>query len=79
MVQKQEKKSKFLTISILLAIIGAGAYFYSTQPSSKEKYKVNAAGGESGYRASFINLTGQAAKDKKIGLSDDYWTSGKFK
>ena len=79
MVKKQEKKSKFLTIFLLLAIVAAGAYFYTTQPPSKEKYKVKAAGGESGYRASFINLTGQDAKDKKIGLSDDYWSSGKFK
>jgi hypothetical protein len=79
MVKKQEKKSNFLTIIITLVIISAAGLFYMTQPSGKEKYKVSAAGGESGWRASFINLTGQAAKDKKIGLSDDYWEGGKFK
>ncbi|MDC0932412.1 hypothetical protein OAR97_01060 [Arcobacteraceae bacterium] len=79
MVKKQEKKSHLLTIVIILIIVSAGGYFYVTEPSGKEKYKVRAAGGESGYRASFINLTGQAAKDKKIGLSDDYWEGGKFK
>ena len=80
MAQTQEKKSKFLTILIILIITGAAGYFYYNQPDSKDKYKVRAAGGgESGWRASFINVTGKDAEDKKIGLSDDYWTSGKFK
>ena len=55
--------------------------FTSNQPSSKETYKIRSEqlGGEGGYKASFINITGKDAEDKKIGLSDDYWTSGKFK
>ena len=79
MAKKQEKKSNFLTILIILIISGAAGYFYVTQPDGKEKYKVKSAGGESGYRASFINITGKDAEDKKIGLSDDYWEGGKFK
>ncbi len=79
MAKKQEKKSNILTIVIILIVAGAAGYFYSTQPSGKDKYKVRAAGGESGYRASFINITGKDAEDKKIGLSDGYWEGGKFK
>jgi len=80
MAKKQEKKSNFLTIIIILVIVGAAGYFYSVQPDSKDKYKVRTAGsGDSGWRASFINITGKDAKDKKIGLSDDYWEGGKFK
>jgi len=81
MAQTQEKKSNLFKILILLAIVGAGIYFYSQQPDSKEKYKVRAAGNADtfGWRASFINLTGKDAEDKKIGLSDDYWEGGKFK
>ena len=45
----------------------------------KETYKIRSAGGEDGYKASFINVLGKDAKDKKIRLSDDYWSSGKFK
>lgn len=79
MAKVKKKKSNFLTIVIVLVIVGAAGYFYTTQPSSKEKYKVKTAGGESGYKASFINITGKDAEDKKIGLSDDYWEGGKFK
>jgi len=80
MARKQEKKSNFLTILIILIIAGAAGFFYSTQPDNKDKYKVRSAGdGESAWKASFINLTGKDAKDKKIGLSDDYWEGGKFK
>lgn len=80
MAKKQQKKSNFLTILILLIIIATAGYFYSTQPDNKDKYKVRSAGdGDTKWKASFINLTGKDAKDKKIGLSDDYWESGKFK
>ena len=62
MAQKQEKKSNFLTILIVLIIAGAAGYFYSTQPDSKDKYKVRAAGGgDTKWKASFINLTGKDA------------------
>ena len=80
MVTKQKKKSNFLTILIILTIAIAAGYFYSVQPDNKDKYKVRAAGGdETAWKASFINLTGRDAEDKKIGLSDDYWEGGKFK
>ena len=80
MAKKQEKKSNFLTILIILIIAGAAGYFYSTQPDNKEKYKVRSSGdGDTMWKASFINLTGKDAEDKKIGLSDDYWEGGKFK
>lgn len=80
MVKSQKKNSKFLTILILLTIVIVGGYFYSLQPDNKDKYKVRAAGGdETAWKASFINLTGRDAEDKKIGLSDDYWEGGKFK
>lgn len=76
----QKKNSNLLKILIISTIAVAVVYFYSTQPDSKDKYKVRAAGsGETAWKASFINLTGQDAKDKKIGLSDDYWEGGKFK
>jgi len=76
---KKQKKSNILTILIVLLIVSSAVYFYINQPSSKETYKIRSAGGEGGYKASFINITGKNAEDKKIGLSDDYWTSGKFK
>lgn len=77
--KKNKKKSNIMPIFITLLIVGAAIYFAMTQPSSDEIYKIRSAGGEGGYKASFINLTGQDAKDKKINLSDDYWTDGKFK
>lgn len=80
MAKKQKKKSNFLTILIVLTIAVAAGFFYSTQPDNKDKYKVSAAGaGETSWKASFINLTGKDAEDKKIGLSDGYWEGGKFK
>lgn len=66
----------FLVVIIIIAGI---SYFGVTKPPNSETYKIRAAGGEDGYRASFINVTGKNAEDKKIELSDDYWTNGKFK
>jgi len=69
----------FRMILILLLIIIAGTlYWYKTKDSLSETYKIKSAGGESGYKASYINRTGKEVEDKKIELSDDYWTSGKF-
>jgi len=80
MAQKKQKKSNFLPLFIVILIAVAIGYYYNTQPSAKETYGINTKGeGAFGYKASFINLTGKDAEDKKIGLSDDYWSSGKFK
>jgi len=77
---KKNKKSSSLLLLIIFVVVVAGiSYFAVNKPSSEEIYQIKAAGSESGYKASFINLTGQDAKDKKIHLSDDYWTDGKFK
>jgi len=76
---KKEKKSKVLLIIILIIVFSSIAYFISTKTPSSERFNIKTAGGEYGYKASFINLVGKDAEDKKIGLSDDYWTSGKFK
>ena len=79
MVKKQEKKSNFLTIIVIVLVVSAAAYFYSNQTPGKERYQIKSAGGENGYKASFINITGKDAEDKKIGLSNEYWEGGKFK
>jgi len=77
--KKTQKKSNIIPI-ILFILIGAGiGYFISNKESSKDTYTIKSAGGEGGYRASFINLTGEDTQEKKIHLSDDYWTGGKFK
>jgi len=80
MAQKKQKKSIFLPLLIVILIGSAIGYYYTTQPSAKETYGIKTHGDTPfGYKASFINLTGRDAKEKKIGLSDDYWSSGKFK
>jgi len=66
-------------IVILIVIITISFYWYITKDSLSETYKIKSAGNdEGGYRASFINTTGKATEEKKIHLSDDYWTGGKF-
>ena len=77
--KKNNTKSNLLKILIATVLISLAGYFYATKTPSSETYKIKSAGGEGGYKASFINLTGKNAEDKKIGLSDDYWSSGKFK
>jgi len=80
MAKKQQKKSNFLPLVIVILIAAGMGYYYNTQPSAKETYGINTHGDTPfGYKASFINLTGRDAKEKKISLSDDYWSSGKFK
>jgi len=68
-------KGIFLFILIITAVF---FYWNSTKNSTEETYKIKSAGGEGGYRASFINTTGKDTEEKKIKLSDDYWTGGKF-
>jgi len=75
-----DKKKNFSIVKtvIILFVAAIIGYFYITSRPASEVYKIKAAGGESGYKASFINTTGKDAEDKKIKLSDDYWSSGKF-
>ncbi|MGB3750732.1 MAG: hypothetical protein WA945_04140 [Arcobacteraceae bacterium] len=79
MPKKKKNKSNFFTIFIAIVIIAGLSYFGITKAPNSETYKIRAAGSEDGYKASFINVTGKNAEDKKIELSDDYWTDGKFK
>ena len=80
MAQKNQKKSNFLPLIIVILIAGGLGYYYTVMPSTKETYGIKTHGESAfGYKASFINLTGRDAKEKKISLSDDYWSSGKFK
>jgi hypothetical protein len=77
---KTKKKSNIIPM-IVFIIIGAGlGYFIANKKSTQETYGIKSSGSEEGgWRASFINLTGEDTEEKKIGLSDDYWTGGKFK
>lgn len=76
---KKNKKSSGILPLLFMLIVGiAIGYFVVNKPSSEETYVIKGATSENGYRESFINLTGRDAKDKKIHLSDDYWTGGKF-
>ena len=58
-------KNNYL-IKILFNCNSFISYFYITSRPASEVYKIKAAGGESGYKASFINTTGKDAEDKKI-------------
>jgi len=77
--KKETPKSNFKMIIILIIIIVV-AFFYikNSKDSLDDTYTIKTAGGEGGYRASFINRTGKQVEDKKIKLSDGYWTGGKF-
>jgi len=78
---KKKKKSNIMGILITLLIIVGIGFFVANKESTKDTYSIKSSGGGFGgaYRESFINLTGDATEDKKIELSDDYWTGGKFK
>ena len=75
----KEKNSTLLRNLIITFVIAFVSYFYVMKPPASETYKIKSSGAESGYKASFINTTGKDAEDKKIELSDDYLSSGKFK
>lgn len=76
--KKNQKKSNLIPILFISILIGVVVYFAMTATPQSEKYNIKAAGGDGGYRASFINVTGKNAEEKKIELSDEYWSSGKF-
>jgi hypothetical protein len=77
---KEKPKSNFLLYLIMLiVVISIGGYWYYTKDESAETYKIRSSGGEDFYgEKQYINLTGKAAEEKKIKLSEDYWTKGKF-
>ncbi|MGB5867690.1 MAG: hypothetical protein WBG69_07450 [Arcobacteraceae bacterium] len=77
--KKNQKKSSLLPLFLISILSGVAIYYAFNQAPSEETYRIKSAGGEDGYKASFINLTGPDAQDKKIKLSDDYWEGGKFK
>jgi len=65
-------------ITSIITILGGvlGFIFFvdsnSFLKTSEEKYVIQK------WQSTYINSTGQKAKDNKIHLSDNYWTSGKF-
>jgi len=63
----------FVIFVLIISFLGA------TKAPNSQTYKVRSAGTDGGFRESFINATGSDAEEKKIELSDDYWTDGKFK
>ena len=80
MATKKEQTNGNSKIIFILIVVIIGIFFYwnSTKDSLDDTYTIKSAGGDGGYRASFINRTGKDVEDKKIKLSDDYWTGGKF-
>jgi len=78
--QKQTKSSNILVYLILIVVVALiGSYWYYTKDESAETYKINSSNGDHFYKEkSYINLTGKAAEEKKIKLSEDYWTKGKL-
>jgi len=80
-MDKNHKNGKvnFKMILIVICIIaGSVFYWYETRDSLSKTYQIRTAAENPGYEPTYINRTGKDAKEKKIKLSDDYWTSGKF-
>jgi len=77
--QTKNSTSMLKTILIVVIIVTTGFFYWmNTKDSLDETYKIKSAGGESGYKASFINTSGKESEEKKIKLSDGFWTGGKF-
>ena len=77
--RKSNSGTSFSTILIFLVItVSAGVYWYNTKDSSAETYEIKSAGSEFLKKPSYINRTGKEVEDKKITLSDGFWTKGKF-
>ena len=70
--------SIFIIIVFVIFVIII-AFLSAIKAPNSQTYKVRSAGSDGGFRESFINVTGSDADEKKIELSDDYWTDGKFK
>ena len=80
--QKQNKSAKVFKTLLFLGVVAILLVFgIKNQESVGEKYSINKAGfdDKAGYEVSYINLTGkETIKDRKIKLSEGYWSSGKF-
>lgn len=77
---KQKPKSNLMMYAIILVLaIIIGSYWFYTKDSAAETYTIRSSNGDHFYKEKqYINLTGDAAEEKKIKLSEDYWTDGKF-
>ena len=80
MIKNQKNGRINFKMVLILTLILAGFiyYWYVTKDSLEETYKIKSAGGDFGYKQTYINRTGKDVEEKKINLSDDYWTGGKF-
>lgn len=78
--QKTKSKSNILMYGIIfLVAVAIGVYWYNTKDEAAETYRIHSSNGDEFYgEKSYINLMGKEAEEKKIKLSEDYWTSGKF-
>jgi len=76
--QKNGKVNFKMILVITLIIMGIVFYWYQTRNSLSDTYKIKTASSVQGHDEMYINLTGKNIKEKKIKLSNDYWTSGKF-
>jgi len=76
--QKNGKINFKMVLILTLILAGFVFYWYKTKDSLAETYNIKAAGGDSGYKSTYINRTGKDVEEKKINLSDEYWTGGKF-
>ena len=82
-VKKQTKtksKSNIMVYLILfVASIVIGSYWFYTKDEAAKTYQIQSSDGDHFFKEKqYINLTGDAAEEKKIKLSEDYWTDGKF-
>ncbi len=77
---QQKSGSNVLTYIVVILIVSAiGVYWYLTKDDMAETYKIKSTNSDEFFHEkSYINLTGRGAEEKKIKLSEDYWTSGKF-
>jgi len=78
--QKESKIGKFLKIFLFFGIVSIIIMFaLNSESSLGEKYTIHSSDSEYGSEVSYINLTGERTiEDKKIKLSEGYWTSGRF-
>jgi len=78
--KKQSKLRRSLKIVVFLGIVFIIVIFVVNSESLLgEKYTIHSSDANYGRGASYINLVGEKKiEDKKIKLSEGYWTKGKF-
>ena len=76
--QKNGRINFKMILILTLILAGFVYYWFLTKDSLEETYKIKSAAGDFGYKQTYINRTGKDVEEKKINLSDDYWTGGKF-